>query len=170
MEYVILVDDKDNEVGIMEKIEAHEKALLHRAFSIFILNSNNQLLLQKRADHKYHSPGLWTNTCCSHPRPNETVLEAGNRRLFEEMGMTAKLDSLLSFTYKADFDNGLTEHEFDHVLIGFTDELPKLNPEEVSDYKYVDLSFISKDLMKNPNVYTEWFKIVFDQFKNKISS
>jgi len=126
-EKVILVDSEDNPIGTMPKMEAHEKAVLHRAFSVFILNDKGELMLQQRAFHKYHSPGLWTNTCCSHQREGELNLEAGTRRLTEEMGFSVPLEELFSFIYKASFDNGLTEHELDHVLLGYFDGLPKIN-------------------------------------------
>ena len=163
-EMVILVDNNDNQLGLMEKIEAHEKAILHRAFSVFILNDNNELLLQKRALSKYHSPGLWTNTCCSHPRHGESVINAGLRRLKEEMGFETEISSLLSFIYKAEFDNGLTEHEFDHVLVGRYNKNPSINKSEVSDWKWTDLDFLKKDVVSNPDLYTVWFKIIFQQF------
>ena len=152
-EMVILVDNNDNQLGLMEKIEAHEKAILHRAFSVFILNDNNELLLQKRALSKYHSPGLWTNTCCSHPRHGESVINAGLRRLKEEMGFETEISSLLSFIYKAEFDNGLTEHEFDHVLVGRYNKNPSINKSEVSDWKWTDLDFLKKDVVSNPDLY-----------------
>ncbi len=167
-EMVVLVDEKDHQIGLMEKIEAHEKGLLHRAFSVFILNSENKVLLQKRAKNKYHSPDLWTNTCCSHQRMNETSLSAGNRRLIEEMGIDIELEEIFTFKYKAPFTNGLIEHELDHVLIGYSEKNPIINPEEVSDWKWVDIDFILQDLTNNPNIYTIWFKIVFDQFLNYI--
>tara|TARA_B100000929_G_scaffold207820_1_gene165628 strand:- start:313 stop:828 length:516 start_codon:yes stop_codon:yes gene_type:complete len=163
-ENVILVDKNDNQLGLMEKIEAHKKAILHRAFSVFILNENNELLLQKRGLNKYHSPGLWTNTCCSHPRNGEDVLEAGIRRLKEEMGIVTKLQALLSFIYKAEFDNGLTEHEFDHVLIGKYNKDPIINELEVCDWKWIDLDLLRKDIIDNPEIYTVWFKIIFEKF------
>ena len=163
-EEVILVDSQDQILGTMPKMEAHEKGVLHRAFSVFILNSKNKILLQKRANTKYHSPNLWTNTCCSHQRLNEHSLKAGNRRLIEEMGINLELKEIFKFKYKAPFSNGLTEHELDHVLIGYTDKNPKVNPEEVSDWKWEDLEFIKRDLIKNTGDYTVWFKIVFDEF------
>ena len=168
-EMVILVDNNDNQLGLMEKIEAHEKAILHRAFSIFILNDNNELLLQKRALSKYHSPGLWTNTCCSHPRHGESVINAGVRRLKEEMGFETEISSLLSFIYKAEFDNGLTEHEFDHVLVGRYNKNPSINKSEVSDWKWTDLDFLKKDVVSNPDLYTVWFKIIFQQFYKNLN-
>ena len=163
-EKVILVDQQDRQIGTMEKIEAHAKALLHRAFSIFILNSEGALLLHQRALTKYHSPGLWTNTCCSHQREGETSLAAGNRRLMEEMGMEAPLTELFTFTYKAPFDNGLTEHELDHVMIGYSNNEPVINLEEVADFKWVSLETVSKDLKHNPADYTVWFAIIFERF------
>lgn len=160
MEEVILVNEKDQPVGQMEKMEAHQKGLLHRAFSVLIFNSSDQVLLQKRASSKYHSGGLWTNTCCSHPRPGETVLEAANRRLMEEMGMTADLTERFHFIYKTDLDNDLVEHELDHVLVGQSDDLPKLNPEEAEDFKYIDLETLKEELKSSPENYTIWFKII----------
>ncbi|MFM1808384.1 MAG: hypothetical protein RLZZ242_1109 [Bacteroidota bacterium] len=163
-EQVILVDENDCAIGLMPKLEAHEKALLHRAFSVFVLNAKGELLLQQRAADKYHSPLLWTNTCCSHQRQGEDSIQAGERRLFEEMGMQVRLKELFSFIYKAPFDNGLTEHEYDHVLIGYADELPKINTEEVADYRYSSLESIQEDLQLHPERYTVWFKIIFDRF------
>ena len=151
-EEVILVDSQDQILGTMPKMEAHEKGILHRAFSVFILDYKNKILLQKRALSKYHSPGLWTNTCCSHQRLNETSLQAGNRRLIEEMGIS----------------NGLTENELDHVLIGYTERNPIINPDEVSDWKWVDIELVHQDLALNPKNYTIWFKIVFAEFVNYI--
>ena len=163
-EMVILVDKHDNQLGLMEKIEAHKKAVLHRAFSVFILNDNNELLIQQRALSKYHSPALWTNTCCSHPRDGESVLDAGARRLKEEMGFETELDSLLSFIYRAKFDNGLTEHEFDHVLFGYYNDDPSINKLEVMDWKWVNLDFLKNDIITNSELYTIWFKIIFEKF------
>ena len=163
-EMVILVDKHDNQLGLMEKIEAHKKAVLHRAFSVFILNDNNELLIQQRALSKYHSPALWTNTCCSHPRNGESVLDAGNRRLNEEMGFETELYSLLSFIYRAQFDNGLTEHEFDHVLFGYYNDDPSINKLEVMDWKWVNLDFLKNDIITNSELYTIWFKIIFEKF------
>lgn len=163
-EMVILVDKHDNQLGLMEKIEAHKKAVLHRAFSVFILNDNNELLIQQRALSKYHSPALWTNTCCSHPRDGESVLDAGARRLKEEMGFETNLDSLLSFIYRAKFDNGLTEHEFDHVLFGYYNDDPSINKLEVMDWKWVNLDFLKNDIITNSELYTIWFKIIFEKF------
>jgi isopentenyl-diphosphate Delta-isomerase len=169
-EKVILVDTNDNPIGLMNKLEAHEKALLHRAFSVFVLNDKNQLLLQQRAAHKYHSPLLWTNTCCSHQRQNETNLQAANRRLMEEMGMQVYLKEMFHFIYKAPFDNGLTEHELDHVLIGYSNENPIINPEEVAAFKWMSIPDVKEDMQTNPNDYTAWFKIIFDEFFHHFQS
>ena len=168
MENVILVDEFDNELGEMEKMEAHRKGQLHRAFSVFIFNDKNELLLQQRAKRKYHSGGLWSNTCCSHPRVNETLLEAGQRRLMEEMGISAELEKQFSFIYRAELDNELTEHELDHVLFGHYNDLGKLNEEEVMDMRYVNLDEIERELIEQPEIYTAWFKVVFDRTKSLI--
>jgi isopentenyl-diphosphate delta-isomerase len=153
----------------MEKIEAHEKALLHRAFSVFVVNENNEIMLQQRALSKYHSPGLWTNTCCSHQRDGETNVEAGMRRLNEEMGFTTDLKELFHFIYIAPFDNGLTEHELDHVMIGNYEADPAPNPEEVASYKWMTADAIKSDMIKQPEIYTAWFKIIFDKYYSHIS-
>ena len=170
MEEVILVDENDREIGLMEKMEAHEKGLLHRAFSVFIFNNNNELLLQKRALTKYHSGGLWTNTCCSHPRQNESIEDAAKRRLMEEMGMKCELKTIFSFIYKAKLDKGLTEHELDHVLIGYTNNLPLINKDEVEEYKFIDLKTLEIDIKLNENDYTIWFKTIFAKVSNHIFS
>lgn len=163
LEEVILVDSNDNKIGTMEKLEAHEKGLLHRAFSIFVFNEFGELLLQRRALHKYHSGGLWTNTCCSHQRPGESNEEAARRRLMEEMGFDTELKDKFSFVYKCDMGNGLTEHEYDHVLFGRFNGIPDPNPSEVSAWKYLSLEQIEKEMETNPLTYTEWFKICFFQ-------
>ncbi len=168
-EKVILVDEKDNQIGLMEKIEAHEKALLHRAFSVFVLNNKNELMLQRRALHKYHSPGLWTNTCCSHQREGETTLNAAIRRLQEEMGFVTDVEEKFSFIYKAEFDNGLTEHEFDHVLVGKYEAEPLINKDEVAEWKWMDVNDVEKDIKDNPTLYTPWFKIIFEKFFSELS-
>jgi isopentenyl-diphosphate delta-isomerase len=165
---VILVDENDNPIGTMPKMEAHEKAMLHRAFSVFILNANDEVLLQQRANDKYHSAGLWTNTCCSHPHPGEDTLGAARRRLKEEIGMEADLQFVFKFMYKAPFDNLLTEHEIDHVFIGKTDQLPVINPEEVASYKYMKPEDIKLDMEQNPQSYTVWFRIIFNEFYKEI--
>lgn len=163
-EHVILVNEKDEPIGLMPKMEAHEKAVLHRAFSVFVLNSKNEVMLQQRARDKYHSPLLWTNTCCSHQRNGESNIEAGTRRLFEEMGFTTELRELFHFIYKAPFDNGLTEHELDHVMIGRYDGVPQVNPAEVESWKWMDIESIRTDMTVHPERYTVWFRIIFDEF------
>lgn len=162
-EFVILVDENDNETGVMEKLQAHREGKLHRAFSVFIFNDKGELLLQQRSLSKYHSAGLWTNTCCSHPRPNETIKDSANRRLFEEMGLSCDLVIKTNFMYKAVFDNGLTEHELDYVLIGRSSQNPVINTEEVESYKWQSISGIREDMKLNPGNYTEWFKIAIDK-------
>lgn len=162
IENVILVDVNDNELGVMEKMKAHEEGLLHRAFSVFVFNSNGEVLLQQRNKNKYHSGGLWSNTCCSHPKPGESIKDAAHRRLKEEMGMEADLSHAFSFVYKSNLDNDLTEHELDHVFLGETNSIPKMNEEEVEDYRYVSVEYLKDDIKKNPNHYTEWLKICFD--------
>ncbi|MDT0676740.1 isopentenyl-diphosphate Delta-isomerase [Autumnicola musiva] len=170
MEKVILVNESDEQIGLMEKIEAHEKALLHRAFSVFVFNDKNELMIQQRALGKYHSPGLWTNTCCSHQREGESNITAGKRRLHEEMGFSTELKDTISFIYKAPFDNGLTEHEYDHILVGQFDGEPDLNPDEVADWKWISLEDVEKDMKENPDIYTEWFKIIFDKYYTHIKA
>ncbi|MDV7188158.1 isopentenyl-diphosphate Delta-isomerase [Lutibacter sp. TH_r2] len=163
-EQVILVNENDEQIGLMAKMEAHEKALLHRAFSVFVFNSKNELMLQQRAADKYHSPLLWTNTCCSHQRNGESNLEAGKRRLQEEMGFVCELEEKTSFIYKAPFDNGLTEHELDHVMVGYYNEDPIINREEVESFKWMLVEDVKKDMAEKPEIYTEWFKIIFEKF------
>lgn len=163
-EEVILVDQNDRQTGTLEKLEAHQKGLLHRAFSVFVFNSKNQLLLQQRALGKYHSAGLWTNTCCSHPRPGEAVLAAAHRRLKEEMGLETILEFKTAFVYKSAFENGLTEHEFDHIFIGYSDLAPLPDPLEVENYKYLDLVEIKQQVTKNPGEFTTWFRIAMERF------
>lgn len=158
-EEVILVDELDNEIGTMEKLEAHQKGLLHRAFSIFIFNPRGELLLQQRALHKYHSAGLWTNTCCSHQRKNESSLEAAKRRLVEEMGMHSSMEKAFAFVYKSQFDNDLTEHEFDHVFIGEDDQFPEINPDEVATFRYISIPDLLSEIEAEPEQFTTWFRI-----------
>ena len=167
-EFVILVNDKNEQIGLMEKMEAHQKAVLHRAFSVFVFNEKGELLLQQRAADKYHSPMLWTNTCCSHQRDGETNIQAGLRRLKEEMGFTCTLQEKFSFIYKAPFDNGLTEHELDHVMVGTYNENPNINPDEVASYRWNTLEEVSEDMALQPDQYTEWFKIIFREYYSKI--
>lgn len=167
-ENVILVDKNDTQIGLMSKLDAHKKGILHRAFSVFILNNNNEIMLQKRAYNKYHSGGLWTNTCCSHQREGENSIEAGKRRLLEEMGFETELKIITSFIYKVEFENGLTEHELDYLLIGKFLKSPVINKQEVADWKWMKIDLIADDIKLNPNNYTSWFKIIFDKFQNKI--
>lgn len=169
MSDVILVDFQDNPIGVMEKMMAHQTGKLHRAFSVFVFNDHAELLLHRRALTKYHSPGLWTNTCCSHPMPGEDVAVAAHRRLLEEMGMSCTLVKSFDFVYHAELDNDLIEHEFDHVFFGRTNDLPLINPEEVCEWKWMKLNDIYIDAQLHPEKYTEWFKIalpeVMKQFK-----
>jgi isopentenyl-diphosphate delta-isomerase len=168
-EKVILVNTQDEQIGLMPKMEAHEKAILHRAFSVFIFNDKNELMLQQRAICKYHSPGLWTNTCCSHQRDGESNVEAGKRRLKEEMGFVTELTETISFIYKAHFDNGLTEHEFDHVMVGHYNGEPNINTEEVESWKWKNIEDVKADMELFPENYTAWFKIIFDKFYKHIN-
>ena len=158
---VILVNENDDVIGSMEKIEAHQKAILHRAFSIFIFNEKGEMLLQQRASNKYHSPNLWTNACCSHPMPGEITIDAAHRRLVEEMGFDSNLDFAFSFTYTAEFDNGLFEHEFDHVFIGKLNGTIDINPNEVKDFCFMSIQAIADSLQNHQHKYTAWFKIAF---------
>ena len=170
---VQVVDKDDNNIGRMEKLEAHEKGVLHRAISVLLFNSKGDILLQRRALNKYHTPGLWTNTCCSHPYPEENPKIAATRRLKEEMGMEAELEFVLKFQYKVDFDNGLIEHELDHVFIGFSDETPHLNTDEAMAFHWANLNQLKKDIRMSPENYTFWFKLImndhFDQIQLKLN-
>ncbi len=162
-EYVILVDREDKEIGTEEKMKAHEDGKLHRAFSIFVFNSKGELLLQRRALSKYHCGGLWTNTCCSHPRKGELLEEAVHRRLLEEMGFDCELREVFSFSYKAKFDNGLIENEIDHVFMGNFEGEPVINKEEVEEFKWISVDDLKKDISENSGKYTPWFKIAIQQ-------
>ena len=166
-EQIILVDENDNEVGLMGKMDAHLQGRLHRAISVFIFNSKGELLLHQRADGKYHSGGLWTNTCCSHPRPGESALEAAHRRLKEEMGMQCHLQPAFRFLYKAVLDNHLTEHELDHVFVGTCDTAPVPDPTEVKDWKYMNEEQVSKELTVSPEKYTAWFKMIYPKLHSE---
>lgn len=167
-EQVILVDKNDHKIGLMPKMEAHQKAVLHRAFSVFVMNDKGQLLLQQRAASKYHSPLLWANTCCSHQRDGESNLDAGKRRLQEEMGFVTELKEVFSFIYKAPFDNGLTEHELDHVMLGTYNAAPIINKEEVESFKWMKPEDVKQDMSEKPEIYTAWFKIIFEKFYEHI--
>lgn len=164
-ESVILVNADDNEVGIMDKQEAHERGVLHRAFSVFVFNTKGELLLQQRALDKYHSGGKWTNTCCSHPRPGELTEAAAHRRLSEEMGMACDLKYLFKFNYKAELEGGLTEHECDHVFYGISDNIPDPLAAEAAGFRYVDMDYLETELQTKPDEYTEWLKICFARVK-----
>ncbi len=169
VEEVILVDENDNEIGLMEKMEAHEKALLHRAFSVFVFNKKGELLLQQRALHKYHSGGLWTNTCCSHPRKGEEVIQSAHRRLMEEMGFDCELELKHKFIYKAPFTNGLTEHELDYIFTGEYEISPNPNPDEVASYKWIDMNELQKEIEEHPENFTVWFRIILDQYLHTLA-
>lgn len=165
---VVLVDQNDRELGTMPKLEAHKKGLLHRAISVILFNNKGEMLLQRRALNKYHSGGLWSNTCCSHPYPNENINHAAQRRLKEEMGIVAELDLDFSFIYKCDLNNGLVEHEYDHVFVGNYANPPKINTDEVSEWKYMKLEEIRSDIIINPDLYTEWFKLLINKIKHPV--
>lgn len=169
MEEVILVNENDEVLGAAEKLLAHQTGQLHRAFSIFLYNNEGQMLLQKRADGKYHSAGLWTNACCSHPRPGEDTLAAANRRLEEELGIKTSLSFLFSFQYEAQLENNLTEHEFDHVFVGYTNDKPQVDSNEVSDYQYISTDRLVEDILTNPDCYTFWFKKIIEEVIQKTS-
>ena len=166
---VVLVDRDDNVIGSMEKLEAHQKGLLHRAFSIFVFNSNNELLIHKRAMGKYHSEGLWTNTCCSHPMPGESIIDAAHRRLNQEMGFDCEMQSIFSFIYYVSLENELVEHELDHVLVGRFDGKPILNTEEASEFKWESLEKIINDIKSKPDEYTYWFKLIMENHIGQLS-
>lgn len=167
---VILVDENDNETGRMEKLDAHKLGVLHRAFSVLVFNDQHELLLQQRAFGKYHSEGLWTNTCCSHPGPGESVLTAAHRRMKEEMGFDCSLEEAFHFIYRAELDNNLVEHELDHVVIGFSNVEPELNTEEAIAFKWMDLEEIRQDMTNNPQHYTHWFKIILKDHFDQITT
>ena len=167
---VILVDETDLEIGRMEKMEVHQKALLHRAFSVFIFNDKGEMLIQKRALNKYHSAGLWTNACCSHPQPGDETLSAATKRLQEEMGFTTTLKKAFDFIYKAPFDNGLTEFEFDHVFVGNHQGQIIPNPDEVADFCYMSLEEIKNSMESHADKYTVWFQIAFPKIQKYIAT
>ena len=163
-EKVVLVDEEDNQIGLMPKMEAHLKGKLHRAFSIIIFNSDRKILLQKRASTKYHTPNLWSNTCCSHQREGEDNTNAGKRRLNEEMGFVTNLYNFSSFIYRVEFSNGLIEHENDHIMLGVFDGTPKPNPNEVDEWKWIDIDILVEDMQINPDHYTAWFMIIMNNY------
>jgi isopentenyl-diphosphate delta-isomerase len=165
LEYVVLVNEQDMVTGTMEKIEAHKKGLLHRAFSVFVFNTKGEMLLQRRALNKYHSGGLWTNACCSHPKPDENTSDAAVRRLQEEMGFTIGLEKIFDFVYRAEFDNGLTEHEFDHVFAGEYEGPIEFDKQEVIDYCYKSLEDVRHSLKEHPQKFTQWFHLAFPRIE-----
>lgn len=167
--FVILVDDNDNQTGITGKMEAHQKALLHRAVSVFVVNTSGKWILQRRAFDKYHSKGLWTNTCCTHPLPGETNIEAAKRRLKEEMGIECALSELFSFVYREKLDSDLTEHEYDHVFLGISDATPVINTLEAEDWKAVSYDELHNEIRKNPSNYTYWFREIYQKVYQYIS-
>ena len=167
-DYVVLVDELDQEIGVMEKFAAHEQGKLHRAFSVFIFNDKHELLLQRRALGKYHSEGLWSNTCCSHPMQGEEIIVAAQRRLKEEMGMSCDLKHTFKFIYHAELDNNLKEHEIDHILIGFSNETPHPNLEEVIAFKWLSLEFLKKDIAINQSAYSAWLKLLIRNHYSQI--
>ena len=162
MEHVILVDSKDNELGTMEKMEAHRKGVLHRAFSVLLFNSKGEMLLQKRSAAKYHSASLWTNTCCSHPKPTESLATAVQRRLLEEMGINTQPEFAYKFQYRVQLDNDLIEHELDHVYVGLFNGEPAINSEEAEGWKFINVNDLREDAGRNPNNYTYWFKLIIN--------
>ena len=162
MDQIILVDEQDNAIGTMEKMEAHRRGMLHRAFSVVLFNSQGELLLQKRSKNKYHSGGLWTNTCCSHPLPEESIKEAVRKRLKHEMGIDLQPEFAYKFIYKAALDKNLVEYEYDHVFVGSFDGVPVINHEEVEAWKFMNLLSLKTDMEKHPDTYTAWFKLIVD--------
>lgn len=164
-EYVVLVDEEDKEIGAMEKLQAHREGKLHRAVSVIIFNSKKQMLLQRRAEAKYHSAGAWSNACCSHPRPGETTLDAAKRRLYEEMGIRCELQKMFDLTYDIPLHNNLTEHEFDHVYAGICNDIPLPDPSEVSEWKYADVAQIKEEMQQDPSRFSEWFRLIMDRLK-----
>lgn len=163
---VIIVDQKDNPIGIEEKLKAHLDGKLHRAFSIFIFNSKGELMLQKRAESKYHSGGLWSNTCCSHPRPNQDIQKEAENRLKEEMGFECSLQEVFSLPYEVKVisqQGDLIEHEFDHIFIGVFDGQAEINPQEAQDWKWIKINELKRDLKENPDKYTPWFHLLLDK-------
>jgi isopentenyl-diphosphate delta-isomerase len=167
-EKVVLVDSNDNEIGLEEKLKAHQNGgMLHRAVSVFVFNSKGQLMMQRRATTKYHGGGLWSNTCCSHPFPRETPSEAAHRRLYEEMGFDCKLHEVCAFAYEAKMDGSLTEKEYDHYFIGLYDSPPKINPEEVCDWKWVSINQLKNDTKRHPAAYTPFFLVFFERVLRK---
>lgn len=164
MELVVLVNEADQQIGLMEKLEAHQKGLLHRAFSVFLFNKKGEMLLQKRANTKYHSPNLWTNAVCSHPRNGESYKNGALRRLNEELGISTEIEEKFHFIYKADVGQNLWEHELDYVFVGIYEGIFNLNPNEVAETRYISLVDLQKEILSNPDNFTEWFKIILNKY------
>ena len=167
-ENVVLVSENDEVLGLMEKMQAHQNGILHRAFSVFLFNANGEMLLQKRAAGKYHSPNQWTNACCSHPKSGETYLDGAKRRVFEELGIETNLEEKFHFIYKADVGQNLWEHELDHVFTGNFEGEFHLNPDEVSEVRYISMDNLEKEMKNNPENFTEWFKIILEEYKHHL--
>jgi len=169
-EKIVLVDEQDRAVGVEEKIRVHQLGALHRAFSVFVVNAEGQLMMQRRALTKYHSRGLWSNTCCGHPRPDEPLEQAARRRLKEEMGFDSHLTELFAFVYRAELEDGLVENEYDHVLLGCFEGIPEPDPAEIVEWKWVNLATLSVDIEEHPESYTYWFRISFDRFLRAVAT
>jgi len=169
MENIVLVDPEDNVLGLMEKLQAHKKGLLHRAFSVFIFNSNGEMLLQQRSASKYHSPNKWTNACCSHPRENESYLDAANRRIYEELGIKCNLEKKFHFVYKAKVEEDLWEHELDHVFLGKYNGDYQINEDEIAGIRFISIDNLNMEIKQNPDVFTEWFKIIWKEYSNLLN-
>ncbi|MGL4410654.1 MAG: isopentenyl-diphosphate Delta-isomerase [Bacteroidales bacterium] len=165
---VVLVDEYDNVIALCQKTEAHKRGVLHRAVSVFIINSSGEWLIQRRANEKYHSPGLWSNTCCTHPLPWESYHSAAMRALKKEMGMVSEVEYLFDFIYKAELEGNMIEHELDHVFFGVSDDNPIVNENEVSQYRYIKQDELKSSIEKHPEMYTEWFKLVFDRVSKEL--
>ncbi len=166
---IVLVNDKDEAIGVMNKLLVHQKGILHRAFSIIILNDNGQMLIHQRHINKYHSGGLWSNACCSHPKKDEKTIDAAKRRLHEELNISCPLKHIFSFTYKVSFENNLIEHEFDHVFIGRTNQTPDFNTDEISNIKWLDIDLLLEKVKKEPYKFTFWFKLLMNDYFHKIN-
>ncbi|MDV3752168.1 isopentenyl-diphosphate Delta-isomerase [Elizabethkingia anophelis] len=167
-EKVVLVNPDDEVLGVMEKMQAHQNGLLHRAFSVFLFNQEGKMLLQQRSSAKYHSPDKWTNACCSHPRENETYLDGAKRRIHEELGINCDLEEKFHFIYKADVGQGLWEHELDHVFIGTYNGEYQLNPDEVSAIRFITMEELDEEIANKPELFTEWFKIIWDEYRHHL--
>ena len=166
---IVLVNEKDEALGSMNKLLVHQKGLLHRAFSIILINDHGQMLIHQRQNNKYHSGGLWSNACCSHPKKDEATIDAANRRLHEELNMSCRLEHIFSFTYRVALENSLVEHEFDHVFIGRTNHTPDFNKDEISNIKWIDIDHLLEKVKKEPNEFTFWFKLLMNDYFHEIN-